>query len=88
MHQPGWRSWCRRTSDVYYTTIHTGQCFLVTEDGEDSAAGPSQCTYLRSQVHKRVLNAAEGWRLREKKQISQPTVEAKRATEEQGKVQK
>ena len=29
---------------VHYTT--SGRRFLVTEDGEDSAAGPSQCTYL------------------------------------------
>ena len=40
-----------------------GTMFLATEDGEDSAAGPLQCTYLRSQVHERVLNAADGWQL-------------------------
>ena len=49
------------TEYMYYTT--SGQCFLATKDGECSAAGPSQCTYLRSQVHKRVLNVADGWRL-------------------------
>ena len=29
---------------VHYTT--SGRCFLATEDGEDSAAGPSQRRYL------------------------------------------
>ena len=52
------------------------------EDGEGSAAGPSRRMYLQSQVHKRVLNAADGWRLRDKKaERSQHTVEANRAME-------
>ena len=37
--------------------------FLATEDGKDSAAGPLQRMYLQNQgqVHKQVLNAADGW---------------------------
>ena len=45
---------------VHYT-MTSGQRFL--EDGEDSAAGPLQCTYVRiwwCQVQKQVLNAADG----------------------------
>ena len=44
---------------VHYTT-KPGRHFLPMEDGENSATGPSQRTYLRSEVHKRVLNAADG----------------------------
>ena len=66
----------------------SGQRFLVTEDGEDWVAGSSKGMYLWSKVHRQVLNAADGWRLKNKKQRSQPTVEAKRATEEQERVQK
>ena len=44
---------------VHYTT-KPGRHFLPTEYGENSATGPSQRTYLRSEVHKRVLNAADG----------------------------
>ena len=51
---------------VHYTTM-SAWCFLVTKDGQDSAAGPLQCTYSRTQVHKWVLNIANGWRLGEKK---------------------
>ena len=47
---------------VHYTTT-LGRRFLAMEDGEDSAAGPSQCTYLQSQVRERVLNIADGWQL-------------------------
>ena len=45
---------------VCYTTIssHTGR-FLATEDWEDSVAGPLQCTYLWSQVHKQVLECSQ-----------------------------
>ena len=38
----------------------TGRRFLATKDGEDSVVCPLQRMYLRSQVHKRVLKAAEG----------------------------
>ena len=68
--------------DTRYYTTTSGQRFLDTEDGEGSAAGPSRRMYLQSQVHKRVLNAADGWRLRDKKaERSQHTVEANRAME-------
>ena len=55
------------------------------EDGEDRVAGPSQYTYLQIQVHKRVLNIADGCRLWEEKSegLSQSTVDIKRAIEEQ-----
>ena len=43
---------------VHYTTTSGGR-FLATEHGEDSAAGPLQRIW-RSQVQKRVLNAADG----------------------------
>ena len=75
---------------VHYTT-KLGRRFLPTDDGEDSATGPSQRTYLRSEVHKRVLNAADGCRLWEKKkQRSQPTVESQesdRRTRKSSKVE-
>ena len=47
------------------------------EDGEDRVAGPSQYTYLQIQVHKRVLNIANGCWLWEEKseELSQSTVE-------------
>ena len=55
------------------------------EDGEDRVAGPSQYTYLQIQVHKRVLNIADGCQLWEEKseEFSQSTVDIKRAIEEQ-----
>ena len=37
------------------------------EDGEDRVAGPSQYTYLQIQVHKQVLNTANGCQLWEEK---------------------
>ena len=49
---------------MHYMTA--GQCFLVMEDQEDSMAGPSQRTYLRSQVHTQMLNAADGCILKSK----------------------
>ena len=65
----------------HYTTSR--RRFLAMEDREDNMAGLLQCTHLQSQVHKWVLNAANGWWLWEKKkQRSHPTVEAKRVTEE------
>ena len=48
------------TGDVHYTRT-SGRCFLVMEDGEGTVAGPSQRMYLWSQVHKQVLNTANGW---------------------------
>ena len=55
------------------------------EDGEDRVAGPSQYTYLQIQVHKWVLNIADGCQLGEEKSegLSQFTVDIKRAIEEQ-----
>ena len=46
--------------------------------------------YLQSQLHKRMLNAADSsWLCKKnKKQRNQPTVEAKRVTEEQEKISK
>ena len=60
-----------RTGYVHYMTT-SGQRFLATEDGEGSVAGPLRRTYLQSQVHKQVLSAANGWRLKDKesKEIS------------------
>ena len=54
------------TGCVHYM-MTSGCRFLATEDGEGGAAGPLRCMYLWSQVHKRVLNAADGWRLRDQK---------------------
>ena len=47
---------------VHYTTT-LGRPFLAMEDGEDSVAGHSQCTYLSSQMYKRVLSAADSLKL-------------------------
>ena len=60
-----------------------GTTFLGCGGRGGGAAGLSRHTYLQSKAHKRVLNAANGWR--QKKQRSQSTGES---TEEQERVQK
>ena len=68
---------------VHYTT--TSGRFLATEDGEDSAAGLSQRTYLAESSAE--VSAEHSRRLatptKKKKQRGQSTVEAKRARREQ-----
>ena len=67
----------------------TGQRFLVMEDGEDSAASPSQRTYLAESSAE--TSAERSRRLatqQRKKQRGQSAVEAKRARREQQRVQK
>ena len=69
---------------MHYTT--SGRCFLATEDGEDSVAGPSQCTYL-------VESSAEASAKRSRrlatltKNKTRSTIEAKGARREQENVQ-
>ena len=63
----------------------SGRRFLVTEDGEDSAAGPLQCTYLRSEVHERVLTRSRQLATQRRKKAE--VVEANRVTEEQERVE-
>ena len=67
-----------------------GRPFLAMEDGEDSAAGPLQCTYL---AESSAETSAEGNQrlatLRKRKQRCRSTVvETKRARREQERVQK
>ena len=45
---------------VHYTTM-SGRHFLETEEGEDSVAGPSQCTYFA--VPSAQTSAEHSWRL-------------------------
>ena len=47
---------------MHYMTM-SEHCFLAREGREDSVAGPSQHTYLQSQVHKRLLNEADSRQL-------------------------
>ena len=64
------------------------QRFLAMHDEGGSTAGLCNICIWQSQMGKWVLNAANSWRLWEKKRAkSQSTVEAKRAKREQGKVE-
>ena len=57
--------------------LHNGveRHFLTTDDREDSTAGPSQRTYLRSQVHKQLNAERSRWLVtlgRKSKEVSPP----------------
>ena len=66
-----------------------GGRFLVMEDGEVSAAGPSQRTYLaESSAETSAERSRRLATLTKKKQRDQSIVEAKRASREQQRVEK
>ena len=79
-------SWAGYRIPAYTTTLsHTGR-FLATEDEEDSAVALHNVCLCGAKCINKCWTQP-GWRLWEK-QISQPTVEVKRATKEQEKSSK